>query len=184
MQVGQLLGLCSDVERNNLIFFHRGFVTEKMLEGTGDALRRQLRYNGVDGKTARNIFAIFVEQMQNIIRYSSELTLTNGDCDDGELRHGSIAVGIQDHRYFVASANLVPKENVDPLRRRLDEISASNAEQLKKIYKDRLRAESEASSKGAGVGFIEMARRSDAPIEYEFMDVDADRALFCLKVFA
>jgi len=184
MQARQLLELRMGVERNSLIFFHSGFVTEKMLEGAGEALRRQLQCEGVDGKTARNLFAIFVEQMQNIIRYSAELTPNGGDCDAGELRRGSIAVGVEDHQYFVACANMVPKTDVERLKSRLNEIRDSDAEDLKKMYKDKLRAPSEATSKGAGVGFIEMARRSDEPIEFDFMDVDGDRALFCLKVFA
>jgi hypothetical protein len=184
MHARQLLDLRSGVEKNSLIFFHSGFVTEKMLEGAGEALRRQLQCEGVDGKTARNLFAIFVEQMQNIIRYSSEFASNHGQCEAGELRHGSIAVGTEDDRYFVACANMVPRADVDRLRRRLDEIRASDTERLKRMYRDKLRTPAEATSKGAGVGFIEMARRSDEPIEFEFMDLDEERALFCLKVFA
>lgn len=184
MQARELFELRSGIEQNSLIFFQSGFVTEKMLEGSGEALRRQLQCEGVDGKTARNIFAIFVEQMQNIIRYSAELTAGNGDGADGELRHGSIAVGVEDHQYFVACANMMPKADVARLRERLNEIKGSDTERLKKMYKDRLRSPSESTSKGAGVGFIEMARRSDEPIEFEFMDLDDQRTLFCLKVYA
>jgi hypothetical protein len=36
-------------------------------------------------------------------------------------------------------------------------------------------------SKGAGLGFIEMARKVSLPIEYEFVPMEDDYSFFCLK---
>ena len=43
-------------------------------------------------------------------------------------------------------------------------------------------AEPEAGSKGAGVGFIEIARRASKPIAFDFAEVD-DQFAFMLVVF-
>ena len=39
----------------------------------------------------------------------------------------------------------------------------------------------EEGSKGAGLGFMEIARRASKPIEFDFTDVDGDYAFFALK---
>ena len=45
-------------------------------------------------------------------------------------------------------------------------------DELKALYKEQLRAEPEKGSKGAGLGFMEIARRASKPIEFDFTDVD------------
>ena len=47
-----------------------------------------------------------------------------------------------------------------------------NKEELRALYKEQLRAEPEEGSKGAGLGFMEIARRASKPIEFDFTDVD------------
>ena len=43
-------------------------------------------------------------------------------------------------------------------------------DELKKYYKKQRREEAkEENSKGAGLGFIEMARRASSPIEYDIL---------------
>ena len=56
-----------------------------------------------------------------------------------------------------------------------------NKDELKAVYKEQLRAEPEVGSKGAGLGFMEIARRASKPIEFDFTDVDAHYAFFALK---
>ena len=54
-------------------------------------------------------------------------------------------------------------------------------DELKALYKEKLRADPEEGSKGAGLGFMEIARRASKPIEFDFADVDRDYAFFALK---
>ena len=54
-----------------VIFAYSGYVTERVLSGVGEALKQKLTIDD-DTKTLRSVFAVFVEQMQNIIRYSAE----------------------------------------------------------------------------------------------------------------
>ena len=55
-----------------IIFAYSGYVTEPVLSGVGEALKQKLTIDDADTKTLRSVFAVFVEQMQNIIRYSAE----------------------------------------------------------------------------------------------------------------
>ena len=56
-----------------------------------------------------------------------------------------------------------------------------NKDELKALYKEKLRADPEEGSKGAGLGFMEIARRATQPIEFDFVEVDADYTFFALK---
>jgi hypothetical protein len=60
------------LHRHGVIFAYSGYVTEPVLSGVGEALKQKLTIDDADTKTLRSVFAVFVEQMQNIIRYSAE----------------------------------------------------------------------------------------------------------------
>jgi hypothetical protein len=64
---------------------------------------------------------------------------------------------------------------------RLSAISAMDKEQLKVAYKEQLKAGPDEHSKGAGIGFIEIARRASRPIEFDFMDAEDGYAFFALR---
>ena len=185
MLASQLMDLRSALHTQGVIFAYSGYVTEPVLSGVGEALKQKLAIDDADTKTLRSVFAIFVEQMQNIIRYSAEKLSV--DPPDGsihplaEIRHGILTIGKEGTDYVVCAGNLVERDDVQRLHARLSRIREMNREELKALYKEKLRAEPEEGSKGAGLGFMEIARRASKPIEFDFSDIDDDYVFFALK---
>lgn len=186
MLASQLMDLRSTLHTQGVIFAYSGYVTEPVLSGVGEALKQKLAIDDADTKTLRSVFAIFVEQMQNIIRYSAERTETPLPPTGNpkalrEMRYGILTIGKEGADYVVCAGNLVQRADVPRLHARLNRIKEMNKEELKALYKEQLRAEPEEGSKGAGLGFMEIARRASKPIEFDFNDLDDDYAFFALK---
>ena len=72
MLASQLMDLRGMLHSQGIIFAYSGYVTEPVLSGVGEALKQKLTIDDADTKTLRSVFAVFVEQMKNIIRYSAE----------------------------------------------------------------------------------------------------------------
>ena len=159
------------LRRKGIMFAYSGYVTEPVLNGVGEALKRKLAIEDTDTKTIRSVFAIFVEQMQNMIRYSAEKVPPDAQlAAPSELRYGVLTIGQENGDYVVHAGNLIHHADVARLR-----------ERLKAAYKEQLKAEPDGCGKGAGIGFIEIARRASKPIEFDFMGVDDEHAFFALK---
>jgi hypothetical protein len=186
MLAKELLGFRTQLRSSGIIFAYSGYVTEPVLTGVGDALKQKLAIDDMDTKTARSVFAVFVEQMQNIIRYSAERggpDIAAGDVagSASELRYGIMTISREGDSFVVKAGNLVDRADVEPLRARLEHIRRADRDALKAMYKETLKAEQPEGSKGAGVGFIEIARRSSRPIEFDFTEVDDRYAFFALE---
>jgi hypothetical protein len=186
MLAGQLMDLRSMLHSQGVIFAYSGYVTEPVLSGVGEALKQKLTIDDADTKTLRSVFAIFVEQMQNIIRYSAEKVhqALPPASDAGalkEIRYGILTIGREGNDYVVCAGNLVRQVDVPRLRERLTRIRNMSKEELKALYKEQLRADPEQGSKGAGLGFMEIARRATQPIDFDFADVDDEYSFFALK---
>ncbi len=182
MLARELFDLRSILNKQGVIFAYSGYMTETVLSGVGEAVKRKLTIEDADTKTIRGVFAVFVEQMQNIIRYSAERAAPPpGAPDAQEMRYGILTIGEEDGNYVVHAGNLMKRSDVAMLRERLTKISRMNKDELRAMHKEQLRAEPEEGSKGAGLGLIEIARRASKPIEFDFVDVDDDHAFFTLK---
>lgn len=165
-----------------VILSFTGFVTERVLFSLGEALKQKMLLDDADTNTAKRVFSIFVEQVQNMIRYSTLRQEGPGD-PKVELSAGMITVGRVDGRFFVVCGNEVANADVPLLQGRLQKIAAMDKDQLKAYYREKLKEEPESHSKGASIGLIEIARRATEPIEFDFLRLDDERAFFCLKAY-
>ena len=166
-----------------ILFCYSGYMTEEVLSGIGQAIRMKLELEEADKKVARSVFSLFVEQVQNVIRYSAEKEEFISDNVQKELRYGVLTVGFKDDGFFVSCSNLIEDHDVARLENNLNHIQGLDDDGLKKLYKETLRGETPEGSKGAGVGFIDIARRAKKGFEFDFMPVNGDRSFFCLKAY-
>jgi hypothetical protein len=74
---------------DDFVFSYSGYVTEDILEAVGATLRQRLADHIDKPKQIRNVFSIFVELIQNVIRYGTDGPQPVGKCGD----RGDIWVG-------------------------------------------------------------------------------------------
>ena len=55
--------------KDEFVLSYSGYVSENILQAVGETLRERLVDHTQDAAQIRNVFSIFVELMQNIIRY-------------------------------------------------------------------------------------------------------------------
>ena len=168
--------------RQGILFFYSGYFSQNIVAAMADAVKHRLESQAAKGSTLRKVFSAFIEMAQNILHYSAE-HLTDENATDHEMRFGTVALGKQDDSYFVVCGNLVPQDTVSHLSAKMDAIRNMTAEEIKAAYKQTLRSESEAGSKGAGLGFLTLARDSTQPIEYSFVNLPEENGnvFFYLK---
>ncbi len=86
-----------------------------------------------------------------------------------------------DSGYTVTTGNVMPTSNINSLQSRLDEINKLDPNEIRSVYRQML-SNSESSSKGgAGLGLIEMAKKTGNKLDYDFISVDNDNSYFILS---
>jgi len=166
------------LQEDGIIFSFSGPMSHEIIEGIGSAIRVKIG-KGEDGdkSAALKVFSIFVEQVENVINYSVEK-----DHEDSQLSFGIVVIGKKDGHFFISGGNKIYTDKIAKLEANLSKLAKMNKDELKVYYKERRRAEKDDDSKGAGIGFIEMAKRSTKPIEYSFKNIDAQYSFFTIKI--
>ncbi|SCA55324.1 conserved hypothetical protein [Candidatus Terasakiella magnetica] len=182
-------GIQSDLNEQEIFFYYSGYVTEDLLLSAGKMVKKKLDLVKVDKKISRAIFAIFVEEVQNIIRYSKGvLSAVENDLETqqeaDELRHGFVLIGKTNDRYYVCCGNIVYNEDAVRIERSLKEIQNLDSAGLKLKYKEAIKKPAPQGSKGAGLGLIDIARRASGGFSFEFKPHDDLHKYFYLKAYA
>lgn len=146
----------------------------------GEMLKTNMSMQNVDKNMILKVFSLVIEQTQNIIFYSAEKPALAMEGIE-EMGIGTITVGLDDGHFFILCGNRIANENVEKLRGKLLPIQKMNKDELKQYYKEHRRMDTDADSKGAGLGFIEMARKASQPIEFDFRKLDENNSFFTLK---
>lgn len=161
----------------NLILVYQGDFTQESTKSILAMAERNLDSSGEESSIKRKVFNVMVEALQNIVKHSDELV-------DGQIRsHAAIfLIGKEKNRYSIMSGNPIRKSNIDRLKQALEHINGLDKDGLKELYKEIIKNTTISEKGGAGLGFVDMARKSGDKIEYSFPELNAEYSFFCLKV--
>ncbi|MCP4687265.1 MAG: hypothetical protein GY859_04395 [Desulfobacterales bacterium] len=171
-----------DFDRRGLFFCFNGPISQALLVGMGETLKKKMKLAEASTSTVLRVFSMLVEQAQNIIHYSAEEFPSEASVEKKEkLRLGLIAVGHEKGHYFVLCGNMIRSTDVEKLNGHLTKIRMMTKSELKAHYKEQRRRPAEDGGKGAGLGFLEMAKKASEPIQFEFEKIDEEFSFFSIK---
>ncbi|MDM8515509.1 SiaB family protein kinase [Desulfobacterales bacterium HSG16] len=171
-----------DLNRQGIFFCFSGPISQNLVSEIGSILEQKMGLEKASRSTVLRVFSMVVEKAQNIIHYSAEKYIDKKtDRDEIELRLGIIAVGYENNHYFVLCGNKIHNKKAGKLKKKLALLQSMNKEELKKYYREQRKKEPDKESKGAGLGFIDMAKKANKPIEFDFKKIDDEMSFFSMK---
>ncbi len=162
--------------QKNLILVYEGEFTQEITKSVLSMAERNMDSVGEESNIKRKVFNVMVECLQNICKHADEAPVTDS-------RNAAIfMIGKHDNEYIITSGNPIANDKIEPLSEKLALINSLDKEGLKALYKDIITKGGELSEKGgAGLGFVDMARKSGQKLEYDFHPVNDKTSFFSLK---
>jgi hypothetical protein len=181
MQIELFNSFQEAASKASVLFYYRGNISQTVIATMGEALRERLITTDAKGPTSRKLFSSFIEIMQNALQYSHEMPDTPGQ------RIGSVSVGILDEQFFIVCGNIIENRYQDRISEKLDAIGRMNSDEIRAAYRQQMKSDSSDDdiSKGAGLGFLTLARDSSDPFQSEMFDVpghEGELSWFYLRV--
>jgi hypothetical protein len=165
--------------RGILICFS-GKLTQSLIVEYGEAVKSYLETEDRPQNEVFSIFALFIEQTQNINNYNAKKI---GSPHYEKLLHSSIVtIGkTEDDGYTVCSGNLLENGDAAELKAYVDSLILLDKTELKARYKAQMKAELQPEATGAGLGLIDMARKSSSSLQYSLVERQDGLSFFTLK---
>ncbi|MCB1178934.1 MAG: SiaB family protein kinase [Leptospiraceae bacterium] len=162
-------------KQTRVIFSFKGRFSQEILTELGSMIRTSLQAE----TKIRKIFGVFIEISQNILYYSDEREV-GPTGDEGGV--GIVLFQENDTDYILGAGNILDSSRCDGIKDKIEQVNSLNKDQLKEYYQKQLRQDRPQTSKGAGVGLIDIARKSDYPLGYSFTKIDEEKSFFTMSI--
>lgn len=161
--------------QQNLILVYEGEFTQEITKSVLSMAERNMESVGEETSIRRKVFNVMVECLQNICKHADEIK-------EEELRNSAIfMIGKHNNEYLITSGNPINKDKVESLSGKLQQINSLDKEGLKALYKDIIKNGDLSDKGGAGLGFVDMARKSGQKLEFDFQPMNDRVSFFSLK---
>lgn len=168
----ELLSYYKKMCERNIILDFQGAMSQDMLVGMAELIKNKSSANTDKSFLTKKVFSVFIEMAQNIALYSVDRVDLGDNSYENGVGTGIIVVAEKENIFTITSGNLVRRADESSITQHIDRINQMDREELKQFYKQRIKSARQSGRRGAGVGFIDMARRSGNEIQYQVTPVD------------
>jgi len=131
-------------------------------------------------KVKRKVFNVLVECLQNLYHHIDKdaQEVVKSSLDSSAL----LMIAKNEDNYQIMTGNYLETKNVEDLKSKLDLVNSMDKAELKAYYKEVLSNGTRSEKGTAGLGMIDIARKSGQKLGYHFMEIDKEMTFFSLTV--
>lgn len=169
-----VIELMKSTGKDDLNYIYRGEFTQNLQQHILSLAEKNIDRDRISGKIKKRIFHIMVESIQNISRH--------GDAKENseEITGSFFSIQKQNKWYYITTGNIIENNKIDDLKSKLDKINSLDSEELDVFYRAVLGNGQLSNKGGAGLGLIEMVRKSGNKLSYQIEKVDDEISYFYL----
>ncbi len=168
------------MEDEKIILSFKGEFTAELLTSILHILESKMNALNITTKKKKRVFNVLVECFQNLYHHIE--TQENDQIEVALQKSALVMVKHADDKFVVRTGNHVGNDGIPELKRKLAMVNALNTDELRDLYQTKLKNDSLSEKGTAGLGLIDIARKSKNKLEYEFLEIDDDSSFFCLNV--
>ncbi|MEA3450571.1 MAG: SiaB family protein kinase [Bacteroidota bacterium] len=171
-----IFDLIFETAPDDLNYIYRGVFDADITNYILSLAEKNIIESKIKSRTKKRVFHIMVESIQNITRHQ--------DFSDEELADTAFFVIQKNGTFFyITSGNTIAIEDIEPLKEKLENLNNLSKAELTQTYLEILNDGKISSKGGAGLGLIEIVRKSGNKLLYNFKRVSDTKAFIYLHTF-
>lgn len=160
----------------DLNYIYRGEFNSDITNYILSLAEKNIVESKIQGRTKKRVFHIMVESIQNITRHQ--------DFSDENLSQTAFfAIQKNGPVFYITTGNIINKEDIEPLRIKLENLNSLSKNELTQTYLEVLNDGKISSKGGAGLGLIEIVRKSGNKLIYDFKNMSQEKAFIYMHSF-
>ena len=167
------------IKDDKLSFVYQGEFSDDMTEMITSLSEFNMSKADEVTNLKKRVFFLMVESFQNIVRHGERTRVSLNKSID---KAGIFLTRNVGNTYYITSANLLKNDQVESMTEKLKNVNDMDDVELRVLYLDILANDGLSSKGGAGLGLIEMARKSGQELEYDFEKVNEEYSFFYLQI--
>ena len=169
--------LASEIASSGFPLIYKGEMNHQIMRSFAFMANRKISDMDVPTSIRKRVFHIMIECLQNITKHSDDY-----DEKERQIGNGLFVVGREKDSFFIVTGNLIRNDKMAPLEERLISLNNASPTDLKSLFLQQMIGGELTEKGGAGLGLIDIARKSKRKLYYHFVPYENNRHFFILAV--
>lgn len=175
--IKSVLSLHDEMANNGFSLVYEGEFSHEVMKMFTSMTEKDMNKTNEEKSVKKKVFHVMVECLQNMTKHSDETRW------DGGVGNGLFIVGKKEGYWNVITANKIVKDKTEDLKDTIDRLNSMSKDELNALYKKQIKEGTLSEKGGAGLGLIDIARKTGEKLEYQFLPLDnTTDYFFLLKV--
>lgn len=163
-------------EDHEINLIYEGEVTHQITKAFTSLTETSMEKDEESMSTQKKVFHVMVECLQNISKHADYMDESEFDKEG----RGIFMVSKSEEDYSITTGNITDKNKVPEITEMLTKINSLDKDGLKKLYKDQIKQGRLSNKGGAGLGFIDIAKKTGKELDFHFLTINDDYSFFVL----
>lgn len=164
------------MKAHEISLVYEGEITHQITKAFTSLTESSMAKEEESGSVQRKVFHVMVECLQNISKHADDF----GPDDNLFAGRGIFMVSKRETEYSVTTGNAIDKSRVEETKKLLDYINSLDKDELNELYKKQMKEGRLSEKGGAGLGFIDIVRKTGHKLEYHFLPINENTIFFLL----
>ncbi|MCK4661837.1 MAG: SiaB family protein kinase [Bacteroidales bacterium] len=155
---------------------YEGEITHQITKAFTSLTEQNMERHEESSSTQKKVFHVMVECLQNVSKHADYM-------DNEEVSKngkGIFMVSKKEDEYLITTGNVLLKPKIAPIIEIIEQINQLDKDGLKTLYKQQIREGRLSERGGAGLGFIDIAKKTGNKLYYSFLTINDDYSFFVL----
>ncbi len=164
------------MKEHKITLVYEGEVTHQLTKAFTSLTESNMSKEEESGAVQKKVFHVMVECLQNISKHADDF----GSNDYLYSGKGIFIVSKDENEYAVTTGNAVDNDKMPILKNMLDHINSLDKEALNELYKKQMKEGLLSDKGGAGLGFIDIVRKTGNKLDFHFLPIANNLYFFML----
>lgn len=160
---------------------YRGVLAFDLLSSIIATAEQRINEFEKERRTQKKFYSILTECVQNLY-YHVEKTEVDESITNCEAGSVLILISAKKRYYSLITCNNIPNDQVEGISQKIEHINSISQDELKSLYREALMNNQFSDKNTAGLGLMEIARKTDYKFEYGFQKLNEDYSYFSFEI--
>ncbi len=171
--------LVQSMREHDISFAYEGEITQQITLAFSALAEATLSKEDEMNLVQRRVYYVIIECLQNITKHADELKFKNSYY----APKGIFMISKSESEYAITTGNPIENNKRDSLRLMIDHVNSLNKTELNEMYMKQISEGQISEEGGAGLGFIDIVRKTGRKLDYHFLEIDNNISFFILTSF-
>ncbi|MBI9067238.1 MAG: hypothetical protein JEZ09_08095 [Salinivirgaceae bacterium] len=169
-------GFYRSMNEHKVQLAYEGEITHQITKAFTSLTETTMELEEESHSTQKKVFHVMVECLQNVGKHAEVI-------DPNEIRKDGKGIFLlckNEGEYTITTGNILNKTRTHEMTEVLEKVNSLDKEGLKQLYKQQIKEGRLSNKGGAGLGFIDIAKKTGNKLFYNFLPIDDEFSFFVL----